>query len=160
MVQRLLGTDHRAVRVLDPGRQGDLTVGDGLAVGGTQQDLRVTPDAPDAGPQAQRVGGDLDALRQVGVLAVVAGELAFQLDAVPGPPAQHRERITEIVGAGTPHLPAPHCRTSLASLPACGQTVAVSSWSVPTVLSSPSTMSTPTYPRSRDDRDASLDLIG
>src|SRR4051812_45136039 len=47
-----------------------------------------------------------------------------------------------------------------ASLPACGQTVAVSSWSVVTVLSSPSYMSTPTYTCSRDDRDGSGNLNG
>src|SRR3954468_18807582 len=39
---RLLGPDHRAVCILDPGGQGDLTVGDGHAVRRAEQDLRVT----------------------------------------------------------------------------------------------------------------------
>src|SRR3954454_13207513 len=102
MTARLLSADHRAVRVLDPGRQGDLTVGDGLAVGRAEQDLRVTVHAADAGPQAQRVGGYLDPLGERGMLAVVACQHALQLNPVLRPAAQYRERVAQVVGAGTP----------------------------------------------------------
>ena len=70
--RRLLpASDDRPVRVLDARCKGNLTLRDGVAVGGREADLRVTVQPTDVWLKAQRVGCDFDPFGQSGMLALI-----------------------------------------------------------------------------------------
>ena len=81
--------------------------------------------AADLGAQVQRVRDHLDPFGQRRVLGVVEHQGPSDLLALAGPPGQQGERVAEVVVLRPAAEQHAHHRTSQASLPACGQIVAI-----------------------------------